>query len=210
VQNDHRADWRETWRLFPGNIAYVWHGALHATTVADSLTAEGFAIRSQIVWAKPRLVIGRGDYHWQHEPCWYAVREKGNWTGDRKQTTLWAIAQQDEDAETTHGTQKPVECMRRPIQNNSMPGDAVYEPFSGSGTTLIAAETIKRVCFAIELDPRYVDMAVRRWQSSPTNRRSGSATASPSMPLPNCAMKSMLRSTIHRRPAKPPHLSPFL
>ena len=165
VQNDHRADWRETWRLFPGNIAYVWHGALHATTVADSLTAEGFAIRSQIVWAKPRLVIGRGDYHWQHEPCWYAVREKGNWTGDRKQTTLWAIAQQDEDAETTHGTQKPVECMRRPIQNNSMPGDAVYEPFSGSGTTLIAAETIKRVCFAIELDPRYVDMAVRRWQS---------------------------------------------
>jgi DNA modification methylase len=167
VRNDHRADWREAWRLFRGNIAYVWHGALHAATVAASLEAEGFHIRSQIVWAKPRLVIGRGDYHWQHEPCWYAVRDKGNWTGDRRQTTLWTIAQGDqaEDAETTHGTQKPVECMRRPIQNNSLPGDVVYEPFSGSGTTLIAAETSKRVCFAVELDPRYVDMAIRRWQA---------------------------------------------
>jgi DNA modification methylase len=165
VQNDHRADWREAWRLFPGNIAYVWHGALHATTVAASLEAEGFSIRSQIVWAKTRLIISRGDYHWQHEPCWYAVREKGNWTGDRKQTTLWTIAQNDEDTETAHGTQKPAECMRRPMQNNSMPGDTVYEPFSGSGTTLIAAETIGRVCLAVELDPRYVDMAVRRWQA---------------------------------------------
>lgn len=165
VQNDHRADWREAWKLFPGNIAYVWHGALHATTVAASLEAGGFSIRSQIVWAKTRLVIGRGDYHWQHEPCWYAVREKGNWTGDRKQTTLWTIAQNDEDAETEHGTQKPAECMRRPMQNNSMPGDTVYEPFSGSGTTLIAAETIARICYAVELDPRYVDMAVRRWQA---------------------------------------------
>jgi DNA modification methylase len=133
--------------------------------VATSLEAEGFAIRSQIIWAKPRLVIGRGDYHWQHEPCWYAVRDKGNWTGDRKQTTLWEIHQKDEDSETTHGTQKPVECMRRPMQNNSLPGDTVYELFSGSGTTLIAAETAQRVCFVVEIDPRYVDMAIRRWQA---------------------------------------------
>ena len=138
---------------------------MHATTVAAGLEAGGFSIRSQIVWAKTRLVIGRGDYHWQHEPCWCAVREKGKWTGDRKQTTLWTIAQNDEDTETAHGTQKPAECMRRPMQNNSMPGDTVYEPFSGSGTTLIAAETIGRVCLAVELDPRYVDMAVRRWQA---------------------------------------------
>jgi DNA modification methylase len=165
VQNDHRADWRDAWRLFPGTIAYVWHGALHASTVAASLEAESFQIRSQIIWAKPRMVIGRGDYHWQHEPCWYAVRDKGHWTGDRKQTTLWTIHQKGEDAETTHGTQKPVECMRRPMQNNTIPGDAIYEPFSGSGTTLIAAESSKRVCFAVEIDPRYVDMAVRRWQN---------------------------------------------
>ena len=167
VLNDHRADWREAWALFPGDVAYVWHGALHATTVAESLTANGFAIRSQIIWAKERLVLSRGDYHWQHEPCWYAVREKatGHWTGDRKQTTVWNIASRDQDAATIHGTQKPVECMRRPMLNNSSPGQAIYEPFSGSGTSIIAAETCGRQCFAMELDPAYVDVAVLRWQA---------------------------------------------
>lgn len=165
VLNDHRADWREAWALFPGDVAYVWHGALHAATVADSLTACGFAIRAQIVWAKERLVMSRGHYHWQHEPAWYAVRGTGHWTGDRKQTTLWSIPSRDQDAVTTHGTQKPVECMRRPMLNNSNPGQAVYEPFSGSGTTLIAAETTGRVCHAIEISPAYVDVAVKRWQA---------------------------------------------
>lgn len=167
VLNDHRADWREAWSLFPGDVAYVWHGALHATTVADSLVACGFAIRSQIIWAKERLVLSRGDYHWQHEPCWYAVREKatGHWSGDRKQTTLWQIPSRDQDAATVHGTQKPVDCMRRPMLNNSSPGQAVYEPFSGSGTSIIAAETCGRHCHAVELDPAYVDVAVQRWQT---------------------------------------------
>lgn len=166
VLNDDRADWREAWALFPGDVAYVWHGALHATTVAESLEASGFNIRSQIIWAKDRLVLSRGDYHWQHEPCLYAVKKtgKGHWAGDRKQTTLWQIANKDQDAETVHGTQKPVECMRRPILNNSSPGQAVYEPFMGSGTTLIAAETTGRVCFGIELNPAYVDVAIQRWQ----------------------------------------------
>ena len=87
------------------------------------------------------------------------------WTGDRKQTTLWQIASTGQDAETTHGTQKPVECMKRPIENNSSPGQAVYEPFSGSGTTIIAAEITGRACHAIELMPQYVDVAVERWQA---------------------------------------------
>jgi DNA modification methylase len=167
VLNDDRADWREAWALFPGDVAYVWHGALHAATVAESLKAAGFAIRSQIVWAKDRLVLSRGDYHWQHEPCWYAVKKtgKGHWAGDRKQTTLWQISGKDQDADTVHGTQKPVECMRRPILNNSSPGQAIYEPFMGSGTTLIAAETTGRVCLGIELNPAYVDVAVERWQA---------------------------------------------
>ncbi len=165
VRNDERADWEAAWALFPGNIAYVWHGALHATTVAESLSRQGFAIRTQIIWAKERLVIGRGDYHWQHEPCWYAVRTKGHWTGDRKQTTLWSIPNSGQDTETTHGTQKPVECMRRPILNNSSPGQSVYDPFLGSGTTLIAAQTTGRSCLAMELDPLYVDVAIRRWQA---------------------------------------------
>jgi DNA modification methylase len=166
VLNDDRADWREAWALFPGDVAYVWHGALHATTVAESLTAAGFAIRSQIIWAKERLVLSRGDYHWQHEPALYCVRRNGkaHWAGDRKQTTLWQIPSRDQDADTVHGTQKPVECMRRPMLNNSSPGQAVYEPFMGSGTTLIAAETTGRVCLGIELNPAYVDVAVERWQ----------------------------------------------
>jgi DNA modification methylase len=165
VRNDERADWAKAWALFPGNIVYVWHGALHATTVAESLERQGFGIRAQIIWAKERLVIGRGDYHWQHEPCWYAVRTKGHWTGDRKQTTLWTIPSGGQDTDTVHGTQKPVECMRRPMLNNSEPGDVVYEPFLGSGTTLIAAESTGRICLAIEIDPLYVDVAVRRWQA---------------------------------------------
>jgi DNA modification methylase len=93
------------------------------------------------------------------------VRSKGYWTGDRKQTTLWSISSGNQDSETSHSTQKPVECMRRPMQNNSSPGQAVYDPFLGSGTSLIAAETINRVCLAMELEPAFIDVAVRRWEA---------------------------------------------
>lgn len=166
VLNDDRADWREAWALFPGDVAYVWHAGLFAGVVADSLIAARFRLRSQIVWDKGRLVLSRGDYHWQHEPCWYAVREggTGHWAGDRKQVTVWQI-DKPRKSETGHSTQKPVECMRRPIVNNSQPGDAVYEPFSGSGTTIIAGEMTGRRVLAVELDPAYVDVAVRRWEA---------------------------------------------
>lgn len=165
VKNDDRADWSAAWALFPGDIAYVWHGALHSSTVVESLVRHGFAMRAQIIWAKERLIIGRGDYHWQHEPCWYAVRRRGRWTGDRKQTTLWQISARHQDAATQHGTQKPVECMRRPMENNTKPGEAVYEPFMGSGTTLIAGQMADRVVLGVELDPAYVDVAITRWQN---------------------------------------------
>lgn len=165
VANDDKADWREAWALFPGDVAYVWHAGLFAGVVADSLTACDFKLRSQIIWAKSNFAIGRGDYHWHHEPCWYAVREgkTGHYAGDRKQTTLWQIAKPAK-SETGHSTQKPVECMKKPIENNSSPGQAVYEPFSGSGTTIIAAEQTGRCCYAVELNPAYVDVAVKRWQ----------------------------------------------
>ena len=164
VANDDRADWREAWNLFPGSVAYVWHAGRHASTVQDSLTAAGFEVRSQIIWAKDRFALSRGHYHWQHEPCWYAVKGTAAWHGDRKQSTLWQIAARD-DGGHGHGTQKPVECMKRPIENNSSPGQAVYEPFSGSGTTIIAAEITGRSCHAIELMPQYIDVAVERWQA---------------------------------------------
>lgn len=167
VLNDDRADWREAWALFPGDVAYVWHAGLYAATVQDSLEACDFAVRSQIIWAKPRLVLSRGHYHWQHEPCWYAVRKgaTGHWEGGRDKTTLWAIDSKNEDSDTVHGTQKPILCMMLPILNNSKTGDSVYEPFSGSGTTLVACEKSGRVCLAMELNPAYVDVAIRRWQN---------------------------------------------
>ncbi len=165
VANDNRADWRDAWALFPGSVAYVWHAGRYASTVQDSLTAAGFDVRSQIIWAKDRFALSRGHYHWQHEPCWYAVRNgPANWVGDRKQSTLWNIPAR-EGKGFEHGTQKPVECMRRPIENNSSAGQAVYEPFSGSGTTIIAAEISGRSCHAIELLSQYVDVAIERWEA---------------------------------------------
>lgn len=164
VSNDDRADWREAWALFPGDVAYVWHADVMSPLVAESLVSCDFDMRALIVWAKGRMVIGRGHYHHAHEPCWYAVKKSGtgHWAGDRKQTTLWQIDHRK--SETGHSTQKPVECMKRPIENNSSPGQAVYEPFSGSGTTIIAGEMTGRSVHAIELSPEYVDVAVKRWQ----------------------------------------------
>lgn len=186
VLNDDRADWREAWALFPGNVVYVWHAGLFADVVADSLRSCRFNIRAQIVWVKTRHVLSRGNYHPQHEPALYGVRddaddgwrfipehevstyavkkgETAQWRGGRKQSTVWFI--EHLKSGTGHGTQKPVQCMQRPIENNSSPGQAVYEPFSGSGTTLIACEMTGRVCHAIELSPTYVDVAVQRWQN---------------------------------------------
>jgi DNA modification methylase len=166
VQNDTEADWSEAWAHFPGDVAYVWHAALKSASVEISLLKKGFVPRSQIVWNKMRGVISRGHYHWQHEPCFYAVRKgkSGSWNGSRSETTVWDIPK-PRTSETGHSTQKPVECMKRPIENNSSPGQAIYEPFSGSGTTIIAAEITGRSCHAIELMPQYVDVAVQRWQA---------------------------------------------
>jgi len=163
VTNDNRTDWREAWILFPGDVAYCWHAGLHANSTQQALEACGFSIRTQIIWAKSKFVIGRGHYHVQHEPCWYAVRNSGHWQGDRTQSTLWSI--EHRKSETGHSTQKPVECMKRPIENNSSPGQAVYDPFVGSGTTIIAAEMTGRVCHALEIAPAYCDVTVERWQN---------------------------------------------
>ena len=165
VSNDHRADWSEAWRLFEGDVAYVWHGATKAHIVAQSLIDCGLELVSQIVWAKNNLVIGRGNYHHKHEPCWYAVRKNGKrlFTGDRSQTTLWEI-NKPHKSETGHSTQKPVECMARAIRNHGM--TEVYDPFLGSGTTLIAAEQLGRECYGMEIDPKYCDVILARWEAA--------------------------------------------
>ena len=165
VNGDALADWSEAYSLFPGEVCYIWHAGNKAHIVAESIEQSGFQIRAQIIWAKNNIVIGRGNYHPKHEPCWYAVKKgkKGHWNGSRKETTVWNI-DKPLKSETGHSTQKPVECMRRPIVNNSSVGQAIYEPFCGSGTTIIAAEMEGRHCYAIEIAPEYVDVIVKRWQ----------------------------------------------
>jgi DNA modification methylase len=168
VANDDRADWTDAYRLFPGTVAYVWHAARFTAELATNLSQAGFAVRAQIIWRKTRFAIGRGHYHWQHEPCWYAVREKGGsakWCGDRTQSTVWDIDAKDQDTQTRHGTQKPITCMERPVRNHGCKADDVYDPFLGSGTTLIACERLGRRCFGLELDAAYCDVIAQRWEN---------------------------------------------
>lgn len=172
VQNDDLVDWTDAYKLFPGHVAYVWHAGRFAADLVVNLRGAGMEVRTQIIWQKPSLVIGRGHYHWQHEPCWYAVRSGGSakWCGDRTQSTIWQIknmhrTQGDvDDGKTIHGTQKPIECMARPIRNHGGKDDDVYDPFLGSGTTLIAAEQLGRKCYGLEIDPGYCDVIVARWE----------------------------------------------
>jgi DNA modification methylase len=165
--NADRADWTAAVKLFPGDVAYLWHASTNPAAAQKMLEDAGFEIRSQIIWAKSQFVVSRGNYHVQHEPCFYAVRKaakSAHWSGDRKQSTLWEI---DKQAANTTGqaAEKPVECFRRPIENNSNPGQTVYDPFAGSGTALIAAEITQRACVAIELSPAMCDVIIKRFMT---------------------------------------------
>lgn len=167
VKNDDRASWYETYSLFPGNIAYVWHGQTQEDVVVSDLKKCNFEITSVIIWNKNLHVIGFSDYQWKHEPCIYATRGNHNWQGRRDQFTVWDIKNINclkDEGNWGHSTQKPIECMKRPIENNSVEGEFVYDPFSGSGTTFIAAERTKRRCLGVELNPHYCDAIIRRWQ----------------------------------------------
>lgn len=160
VQNDDVADWRDVLAPFSGEVIYCWHAGRRASETHAMLEDSGFPVRTQIIWVKSRFAISQGHYHWQHEPCWYAVRKNGTaqWAGDRSQTTVWEISL-DENVDGGHSTQKPLECMQRPIRNHK--GD-VYEPFCGSGTTIIAAENEGRTCYAMEITPAYCAVILER------------------------------------------------
>lgn len=178
VLNDNRYDWSEAYSLFTGDVAYVWHSSKYTHKFAKNIEDSGFELINLIFWAKNRIVFGRGDYHYQHDPLWYAVKKgkKHNWQGRRDQSTVWEIANNNpfgnNNMEETwgHGTQKPMECMLRPILNNSAQGQSVYDPFGGSGTTLIACERSKRNCYMMELSPAYVDVIIKRWEKE-TNKK---------------------------------------
>lgn len=160
VSNDGNADWTLAWALSPSKVAYVYHADKYSSIVAKSLEDCRFVLRNLIIWVKNNIVISRGNYHHKHEPCWYAVKKgsKGNWAGDRKQTTVWDI-NKPQKSETGHSTQKPIECMARPIRNHD--GD-VYDPFLGSGTTMVAAHQLNRKCYGMELDPKYCQVIIDR------------------------------------------------
>ncbi len=173
VKNDHISDWTKSYALFPGNIVYIWHASWFIDVVKNNIESCLFEVKQLIIWAKQNFTFGRSDYHWKHEPCWYAIK-KGkahNWQGSRKETTLWEIEnhnafggkKEENEDKTNHSTQKPLECMARPIRNNSAEGEGVYDPFLGSGTTLIAAEKLNRICYGLEIDPGYCDIIVQRW-----------------------------------------------
>lgn len=179
IKNDDRADWYDTYSLFPGAIAYVWHASAFTDVVMDGLRRAGFEVKQQIIWNKPALVMGRSHYHWKHEPCWYAVRKgsTASWKGDRKQTTVWDIAspnasggKRSEDDKTEHPTQKPVELYMRSILHHTNAGEYIYDPFGGSGTLVIACEKSKRRALTIDLDPKYCDVIVQRWEKLTGNK----------------------------------------
>lgn len=167
LQNDDQADWYDAYALFPGTVAYVWHASAFTDVVMDGLRRAGFDIKQQIIWNKNVHALSRSDYHWKHEPCWYATKPSGdrNWKGGRTQMTVWDIKSVIfEDGKTAHPTQKPIEIYTRSLEFHTNPGEYVYDPFGGSGTLAIACEKLGRRALVMELDPKYCDVIVKRWQ----------------------------------------------
>ena len=161
VTNDDEVDWSRAWHLSPSSVVYCWHADCHASEVQEHLRDAGFEHRAQIVWVKANFPISRGHYTWRHEPCWYAVRKgaTAGWIGPPTSSTAWDDITLDANVEGGHGTQKPLECMARPIRNHE--GDA-YDPFIGSGTTMVAAEQLDRTCYGMEIDPGYCAVVLER------------------------------------------------
>lgn len=167
LKNDDRADWRAAWILFPGNVAYVWHASAFTDVVKQSLENAGFPVRQQIIWNKNVHALSRSAYHWKHEPCWYAVREgcEANWLAGRNQMTVWDIPSVIfEKDKTAHPTQKALGIYERPVENHTKKGESVYEPFGGSGTAIVVCEMMARTCYCMELDEKFCDVIIERWQ----------------------------------------------
>ena len=176
ISGDTRADWSEAFELVPSvQVAYVWHASVFTREVLEGLLRIGFLYPQQIIWNKGRAVLTRTWYWYAHEPCWFVRKKNAAWYGEAgKNTTIWdspspkfimGASKDPDDVKQDHPTQKPVELMRRPILNHLKRGQLVYDPFLGSGTTLAAAETVGRICYGCEIEPRFMDVIVTRWQN---------------------------------------------
>lgn len=142
---------------------YVFHADTEGLNFRKAFKEAGFYLSGCCIWKKNSLVLGRSPYQWQHEPCLYGWKKKGKhqWFSDRKQTTIWEYDRPKSSKD--HPTMKPIQLMAYPIQNSSMRGTIVLDPFLGSGSTLIAADQTGRVCYGIELDEKFVDVIVKRY-----------------------------------------------
>lgn len=150
--------------LREGASFYVWYASSEVVNFVSSLVDTNFLVKQELIWFKNSLVLGRQDYHWQHEPCLYGWKNDGShmWYGDRKQTTILEFDKPLANKE--HPTMKPIPLFDYQIKNSSKKGDKVLDVFGGSGTTMIACEQNDRCAYLMELDPRYVDVIIDRWE----------------------------------------------
>jgi len=148
----------------PGAVFYIWHADSEGYNFRGAAKDAGWTVRQCLIWKKSSMVMGRQDYHWKHEPCLYGWKEGAGhlWAADRKQTTILEFEKPSRNGE--HPTMKPVALFEYQLLNNTKGGDQVLDSFGGSGTTLIAAEKNGRVARIMELDPKYCDVIVKRWQ----------------------------------------------
>ncbi len=148
-----------------GASIYIWHASTETHNCINAAIDSGWQYKQYIIWKKNNSTFGRQDYHWQHEPCFYGWGKDGShtWHGDRKQTTVWDIDRPSKSED--HPTMKPVELCERGILNSSKSDDIIYEPFCGSGSTLVACEKNHRKCYGMELNPHYCDVIITRWEN---------------------------------------------
>jgi DNA modification methylase len=147
-----------------GAVFYIWHADSEGYNFRGAAFDAGWKVRQCLIWEKQTLVMGRQDYHWKHEPCLYGWKEGAGhlWAADRKQTTILKFDRPSRNAE--HPTMKPVALFEYQMLNNTKGGDIVLDSFGGSGTTMLAAEKNGRVSRLMELDPKYCDVIIKRWQ----------------------------------------------
>ena len=175
IQNDSMADgqFRQFLRdayvaadavMKPGAVFYIWHADLEGYNFRGAAKDAGWTVRQCLIWKKQSMVMGRQDYHWKHEPCLYGWKDGAAhfWASDRKQTTLLEFDKPSRNGE--HPTMKPVALFEYQMLNNTKVGSVVLDSFGGSGTTLIAAERAGRKALLMELDPKYCDVIVKRWE----------------------------------------------
>jgi site-specific DNA-methyltransferase (adenine-specific) len=148
----------------PGAVFYIWHADSEGYNFRGAAQDAGWKVRQCLIWKKSSMVMGRQDYHWKHEPCLYGWKEGAGhlWAADRKQTTILEFDKPSRNGE--HPTMKPVALFEYQLLNNTKGGDIVLDSFGGSGTTMIAAEKNGRVGYLMELDPKYCDVIVKRWE----------------------------------------------